>query len=213
MTRRAPIPFDPDAHGSAVHVHAAPQGETMLSQLIDAQDWHGTGDSHDAPRGTAKPLSNHQKWKLSDLAEAVYNYLRSQGELVGENVEGYRHRIAIKACGRRISQASHGDFKLIQAAFLKERGRVEAARRALAQAQATPQAIALHKIWELCSQTKTPTSTPHTLAARFYKGAQLGQLNTRQLWTLFYTIRNNANAKAGKGSPANRFKSKRRKSA
>lgn len=215
MSKRPFIPFDPDALGGCIHVHAAPKGVTMLSQVIDQADWHGDGadDVEPCTKGMAKPLSKHQKWKLSDLAESVYAFLRAQGQLKGEDATAYRHRIAIKACGKRISQAAHGDFKLIQAALLQERGRVEAARRALAQAAATPAAIAMRAIEQLCRKTNTPASHPHTMASRFYKGAELHALTARQLWTIYYTIQNNANAKAGVGSKENRFKNKRRKSA
>jgi hypothetical protein len=212
MTRRAPIPFDPDALSQGVHVHAAPQGAAMLSELVESHDWHGAGNDDDH-KGLSKPLSNHQKWKLSELAESVYAFLRDQGLLKGEDATAYRHRIAVKACGKRISQAAHGDFKLIQAALLHERGQAEAARRALAQAAATPAVIAMHALMKLCRETGTPTHAAGTMAARFYSGAELQDLTARQLWSIFYTVRNNANAKAGVGSKANRFKSKRRKSA
>jgi|GEM_PF-3589097 len=213
-TRKAPIPFDPDALSSGVVIHAALSGETMLSELVEAQDWHGDGSPPvECVKGLAKPLSNWQKFKLSDLAKSVYAYLRGQGQCQGEDGTAWRHRIAVAACGKRISQASHGDFKLIQAELLKERGRVEAARRTLAQAKATPAAIAMHNLMKLCRETGTPASHAHTMASRFYKGTELHDLNAKQLWTIFYTIRNNANNKAGVGSKANRFKNKQRKSA
>lgn len=214
MTRRAPIPFDPDALGGAVRVHGAVQGETMLSEVLESQDWQGESAApvESGAKGVARPLSNRQKWLLSDLAEAVYDFLRKQGELKGEDLKSYRRRIAEKACGKRISLASHGDYKLIQAALLTERGRLAEARGALVQAAATPAAIAMNAIMKLCRDTGTPTQHAHTLAARFYKGAELTALTDKQLWTVFYTIRNNANAKAGVGQKANRFKSKRRKS-
>ncbi|MHB1079792.1 MAG: hypothetical protein ACYC67_10330 [Prosthecobacter sp.] len=218
MTRRAPIPFDPDALGGGVLVHAAPKGETMLSEIVEAQDWHGDGNHAAAAvpavaKGLSKPLSNHQKWKLSELAASVYSYLRSQGELAGENLKDYRQRIATQACSKRISQASHGDFMLIQAAFLHERGRIEEAKRALVKAAGTAHAIAMNALRKLCADTQTPPSHAHTMAKRFYKGAALTDLTADQVWSIFYTIRNNANAKAGVGSKANRHKNLRRKSA
>lgn len=221
MNRPGLIPFDPDALGGGVHVHVAPEGVTMLSEIVEAQDWHGDGGEDGEPvmveaictKGLAKPLSNHQKWKLSELAASVYHYLRSQGELVGKDLKSYRRRIATQACRKRISQASHGDFMLIQAAFLHERGRIEEAKRALVKAAGTAHAIAMNALRKLCADTQTPPSHAHTMAKRFYKGAALTDLTADQVWSIFYTIRNNANAKAGVGSKANRHKNLRRKSA
>ena len=211
MSKPTFIPFDPDAHvRTGVVIHAAPLDGVTTGQAGSLS--HAT-HAEPAEKGTAKPLTNHQKWKLSELAESVYEFLRSLGELKGERLEAFRQRIAVNACGSRISHASHGDFKFIQAAFLNERGRAEAARRTLVQAQATPAKIAMHKLIDLCKQTNTPANYVHTLAVRFYKGAELHDLTAKQLWTLFYTVRNNANAKAGVGSKENRFKSKRGKAA
>lgn len=161
-------------------------------------------------KGVARPLSNWQKWKLSELSGSVYEFLSGQGGLVGESAEAFRHRIAEAACGRRISAAGQGDFKRIQAAFLEARGAVEAAARARQAAAMTPLRIAVHKLWELCARTNTPRQAAQTIAGRFYKGARVEDLTTpKQVWSVFYTVQNNANAAAGVGSKANRFKSRR----
>ena len=79
---------------------------------------------------------------------------------------------------------------------------------------ATALAIAKHKLWELCNKTHTPRHAAETIARRYNKGAGVEQLTTaKQVWCVFYTVQNNANAASGHGSAANRFKSKRRKSA
>lgn len=198
MSRPAPIPFDPDAFGGVSAV------QTALVAVSAPEA---------AEKGSAQPLTKRQKWRLSDLAESVYLFLQRAGQIQGEDLKAWRGRIAMEACGKRISQASHGDYKLIQAALLHARGREEDARRVQIQAKATPAAIALHQLRELCRETHTPLAYAETLAKRFYKGTPLQDLTARQLWTVVYTIRNNTNAKAGVGNAANRFKSKRRKSA
>lgn len=221
MSTRTFIPFDPDAHAaSGVVVSAPPAGETMLSQVIDAADWHGSGNDEcgmtnaECLKGVAKPLNNHQKWKLSELAESVYVYLKRRGELAGETLDGFRRRVAIAACGQRISHASHGDYRAIQAAFIDLQQGLEVKRQQLTDREATALAIAKHKLWELCAKTHTPRQAAETIARRFYKGVGVEQLTTaRQVWGVFYTVQNNASAAAGHGSAANRFKSKRRKSA
>jgi len=211
MSTRTFIPFDPDAHAVAgVTVSAPPAGETMLSQVIDAADWHAP--EAEVLKGVAKPLNNHQKWKLSELAESVYVYLKQHGELAGETLDGFRRRVAIAACGQRISHAVHGDYRAIQKAFIDMRQGLEVKRQQLTDREATALAIAKHKLWELCLKTHTPRHAAETIARRYNKGAGVEQLTTaKQVWCVFYTVQNNANAASGHGSAANRFKSKRRK--
>ena len=114
----------------------------MLSEVIDQQDWHlipgqeGQEDQKGQGPGTSKPLDNHAKWKLSELAERAYTLLKSRGLLAGETLEGYRRRIAIAACGKRISQASLGDRFVIQSAFLRERERAKEAAEAASVVEA-----------------------------------------------------------------------------
>lgn len=214
MTRRAPIPFDPDSAGGAVVVvHAAPQGELMLSQVIDQADWHGDGNDHtvngysndDSGPGTSKPLDNKAKWRLSDLAERAFKMLDARGLLAGEKLKDYRGRIAVAACGKRISDACIGDRLKIQAAFLREMGRAEEASRVMVKAKATATDIALFKIRELCGKRSYPEGYAERIAFRIYK-RPLDQLATKEVWTVFYSINNNANKRDRKGHEANRWK-------
>lgn len=210
MNRRAPIPFDPDSiGGAAVTVHAAPVGELMLSQVIDQGDWHG--DGNDAPAhdesgpGTAKPLDKHAKWRLSELAERAFDLLKSRGLLAGEDLKGYRGRIAVAACGKRISQACHGDRMKIQAAFLHEMDRAEEASRCAVKAKATAKDIALHKLKELSQKKHFSEAYAEGVAFRVWK-RPLAQLSAKEVWAVFYTLNNNASKRDGKGSEANRWK-------
>lgn len=193
--------------------HFDPDAITVAARTLPfigpppAQDDEGEADGP----GTSRPLTKRQKWLLADLARHVFDALRERGQLRGVSLEDWRHHIAVKACGQRISQASHGDYKRLQAAFLHEKGDEDGERRALVQAQSTPQGIALFKLRQTLKETNTPTAYAETLARRFYKGANLEDLTARQLWTLVFTVRNNASKTAGKGSPANRFKRRRAK--
>ena len=205
--RRAPIPFDPDsAGGAAVTVHAAPATETMLSELIAKGDWHmpeaePTGEGP----GTSKPLDKNAKWQLSKLAERAYDLLKSRGLLAGETLEGYRGRIAVAACGKRIRHAALGDRMKIQAAFLHEMDRAEEASRCAIKAQATGKDIALFKLKELCQQRQFPKAYADGIAWRVFE-MTLDQLSAKQVWKVFFTINNNANKRDGKGREPNRWK-------
>lgn len=210
-------PFDPDAIGGAVVVkHAPATGETMLSEVIEQQDWHapeaedvettGPGDlEKGSGPGTSKPLDNHAKWRLSELAERAYTLLKQRGLLAGETLEGYRRRISIKACGKRISQASLGDRMTIQSAFLKEMERAEEAAKAAMKAQGTARDIALFKLRELCEKRGYPANYGEVIAWRFYK-TRLQDLAAKAVWRVFFTVQNNANERDGKGNTNNRWK-------
>lgn len=199
MKTRRFTPFDTDAISTAEQASAftSPPPPDIAIE-----------DGPDGP-GTSRPLTRRQKWLLADLARHVFDGLVEKGKLLGVRLEDWRHHIAVKACGKRISQASLGDFKRLQAALLHEQGDIDGERRALAQAASTPQAIALFKLRELLNQTRTPTAYAETLARRFYKNGNLADLSAKQLWTLLYTIRNNANAARERGRQANRFKSRK----
>jgi len=187
-------------------VHATPKRELMLSQVIDQGDWHmpeakPTGEGP----GTAKPLDNTAKWRLSDLAERAFEMLKARGLLVGEELKGYRGRIAVAACGKRISQACLGDRMLIQAAFLREMDRAEEATRAVMKAQGTAKDIALHKLKELGLKKQFPKAYAEGVAWRVFK-MTLEQLSAKQVWAVFFTLNNNASKRDGKGNEANRWK-------
>ncbi len=207
MKPRTFTPFDPDSvGGAAITVHAVPTGETMLSEVIAQGDWHmpeaePTGEGP----GTSQPLDNTAKWRLSDLAERAFDLLKSRGLLVGEDLKGYRGRIAVAACGRRISQACIGDRMKIQAAFLHEMDRDEEASRCVVKAKATAKDIALHKLRELCREKQYPINYGESIAWRVYKRT-LAQLTAKETWKVFFTINNNGSQRDGKGCPANRWK-------
>lgn len=216
MSAQAFIPFDPDSIGGGVIVHAAPTGETMLSEVIAQEDWHmpeaedgETGRPGDAERGTARPLDNVAKWRLSALAERAYGLLKSRGMLAGETLEGYRGRIAVAACGKRIRHACLGDRMKIQGAFLREMERAEEASRCAVKAQATAKDIALFKLKELCERRQFPATYAAGIAWRVFK-LTLEQCSAKQVWKVFFTITNNANKRDGKGCEDNRWKKLKR---
>jgi len=206
-TRQAPIPFDADSIGGAyITVHAAPAEPLMLSQVIDQGDWHMP--EAEAGPGTARPLDKHAKWRLSELAERAYELLKSRGLVDGETLEGYRRRIAVAACGKRISQACHGDRMTIQAAFLREMDRAAEASRALVKSKSTAKDIALHKLAELLKQRSYPPNYGEGIALRVCK-VPLAQCSAKQVWFVFYSVNNNGNKRDGKGCEDNRWKKRK----
>lgn len=213
-------PFDPDSLAPArgwtadvvIDEVVDMNGQVMLSDVIAGLAEPEIPAKSEGP-GTSAPLDNKAKWKLSELAEATYNHLRGNGELKGERLEGFRRRIAIAACGRRISQACLGDRMLIQSAFLKIKGAVRQAAQAQAKAATTALDIALFKLREALKLTGLSESYAEGISRRIYKCPICALTSSKQVWTIIYTIKNNANAAAGKGNADNRFKSLKAKRA
>ncbi|MBB5037135.1 hypothetical protein [Prosthecobacter dejongeii] len=208
-------PFDPEPPSSKPYFDpASGTGPApMLSEILAAMPMESGEAPHpDDLKGTAKPLDNDAKWKLSDLAKRTYDHLKNAGEIpAGESLENFRRRVSVGACGKRISQACHGDRKLIQAAFLALKGQAGQAARAVAKAATTALDIAKHTLWAKVHELQLPPAYAETLSRRFYK-CDVAQIHSpKQVWSLMYTIINNANAASGKGSPNNRFKSAKAK--
>lgn len=199
--KTTPQPFDPDAIGGS---QTQP---LMLSDLLSQQQ----ADLPEAGPGTSAPLDNRRKGLLASLSRRAWLELRARGVVSeSETLEAFRGRIAEQACGRRIRCAVVGDYKLIQAALLSELGQHRAAQQAAAQAVSTARDIALAKLWQTVRQRKLNAGYAEGIAQRIYKRA-IAQLHTKELWTVIFTMTNNANARDGKGKASNRFKSLKQK--
>jgi hypothetical protein len=159
--------------------------------------------------GTSAPLSRRQKWQLSNLAEEAWLHLGRRDQLAGESLEDFRHRVAVEACGKRISAAGNGDYKAIQARFLVIFGESARAFDSAMKSETEGLRIAHQKLsTELLAQGLQP-GYAETIARAVFK-RPLASLHTKEVWKVFYTIRNRGNAKHGKGNAANRNKSQRR---
>lgn len=208
MSRPAPQPFDPDAlaRGYAADITADEvgtlEGGMMLSDLLKQH----AAELPEAGPGTSTPLDNRRKGILSQTARTVWLQLKARGAIDElETLEAFRGRVSIAACGRRIRCATVGDFKTIQAAFLREAGKPREAAKAAAKAVSTARDIAWAKLCEAIRRGNFTMAYAEGIAARVYKRA-LASLKANELWSVSYTLRNNANARDGKGKASNRFK-------
>lgn len=213
MKRPAFVPFDPDAlmqRGQGADICIDEVGHTpsgmMLSDLIAATKEPATAaPALEQGPGTSTPLDKQRRQKLGKLARGIWQRLHKLGA-VTETCDDWRHRIATTACGRRISAAVVGDFKLIQAALLHEAGQERAAQQATAKATTTAVDIARHKLAELCRLRSYPESYAEGIARRIFK-RPICALTSKQVWAVFYTVNNNGNSRDGKGRASHRFKS------
>lgn len=144
--------------------------------------------------GTSQPLSRRQKWMLSDLAEAAWLHLGLRDQLGGEPLDTFRHRIARSVCGRRISEAVNGDYKALEARFLSLRAESARAFESALKSETEGLRIAHHKLaTELRAHGLQP-GYAETIASAIFK-RPLGELHTKEIWKVFYTIRNRGKAK------------------
>lgn len=215
MSRPAPVPFDPDQLGQVTD-RAAPApssgGAVMLSDLLASLPATAEPATASGP-GTARPLSRDEKWQLTALARRTYQQLQQAGQIpAGQTEDAFRQTEAVKACQRRISEATAGDRMLIQAHFLRLKGSVREAQRATAKAASTATDIALHHLRQALAEGDKTEAYAAGIARRIFK-RELNELSHKEVWNVIYTVRNANNAAARKGSPNNRYKSLKAKRA
>jgi hypothetical protein len=207
MSMNALTPFDADAIAGQMPPANEPAEETQtLSQILATMP---APEPVDVPRGLSSPLDKRAKFHLSSLARQTFAVLARLGTLpIGEDLATFRRRISVAACGRRISEACLGDRMKIQAAFLSLTGDTRAAEVAQAKAVATAETIALFKLKTTCQTRGFSADYAEGIARRIYK-RPLYMLSAKEIWTVIFTVTNNANARDKKGNPEARFKSLR----
>jgi hypothetical protein len=186
------LPFDPDTYPTPL---AAAEAVTTPAPAVEDE------------RGLSRPLDNDAKWRLVRLAKDAWEAVGPEADF-----DTWRQAEARKATGGlSISEACVRHYRLIQAHFLRLKGAVEAARHAEQRAALQPLEIARNALRRQLAETKQDWQAARTIASRFYKGAALRDLTAKQVWSVVFTLRNNASAAAGRGKAANRFKAKRAK--
>lgn len=197
------LPFDPDAHAAQAQAtsYASPLAAVAAPALAPAED----------ERGLARPIDNDAKWRLVKLAKATLKVLIEAGEAEeGTCFDTWRQAEARKATGGpSISEASVRHYRLIQAHFLDLQKKHAAAALARQKAAVAALELARNALRTELLKSGQGWHAAQTLASRFYKGTHLRDLTAKQVWSVVFTLRNNANAAAGRGKAANRFKRKR----
>lgn len=143
-------------------------------------------DAIDRSCGTAR-LTSVQKQRLAMLSRQAF---AAQGRAVGETkFDLWRHEQAIKAVGRRISEALQADFLPLKAHFLNLLGKPVAAMQAHMRHETEPQRVALWKLARECEAKGLPLSYATTIC-RHQNRCRLEDASAKQLWRLVFTIRN-----------------------
>lgn len=95
------------------------------------------------------PLSNKQKSTLAIVARKAHV---KHGSFEDESFDDWRAREAVEACGKRISEASNGDYNTLLAHFENLAGNARAALDATMRADTDEHRQAMHVIDELLAQ-------------------------------------------------------------
>lgn len=137
-----------------------------------------------APDLVWQPLSARQRTGLALLAKRAW---RTWGR--GENEHAWRHAQTIKACGRRITEATQRDYLPIRAHFTDLLGQSDRALDDLLKHESEPHRIALHKLTQECSKRRLSLAYPAAICRRQYRCA-LDEASPQQLWRLLFTVKN-----------------------
>lgn len=140
--------------------------------------------SHYAPDLAWELLNKKQRQRLATLARQAW--LKSGRE---ETFDAWRHAQAIKACGRRITEAGQRDFLPLRAHFRDLIGRSDLALNDLLRAENEPQRIARHRLQIECQQRRLSLAYPESICQRQYR-CSLAEASAKQLWCLIFTVRN-----------------------
>ena len=139
------------------------------------------------------PLSRPQKTALVLFARTAFHHLAARtGE---DDFETFRKDEAIKACGRRISEARNSHFSALKSHFLNLAGEAGRAFDSAMREATNDQRIALNKLAEECAARGLDLKYPAAIAWNQFK-LPLDKCSAKQLWCLVFTIRNRKKALA-----------------
>ena len=141
------------------------------------------------PDASWKRLSRTQKMNLSILAAQAYAYQR----VSGVPVDQWRREEAIRACGVRISEATQAHWADLKSAFQVLAGSPEKAFNTQLRAGDNKRRIAMNKLTAACKERGLPLGYPAAVCLTQFK-CRLEEASAKQLWCLFYTVRNRRKA-------------------
>jgi len=156
------------------------------------------------------PLTNDQKRYLSQLASRAFRrqsaLARGRGAALADGAyEGlaasaaeakFRHAEVAAATGKvGLRCCSQDDYKLAEGHFLELLGQPGAALKAQVKAATETRRLIEYKITEACREFGFHLSYAAKICASQNHGRGLDDVEEKQLWHIFYTIRNRGNAR------------------
>lgn len=150
------------------------------------------------------PLSLEQKRIISQLARSAYEIKpdREAFELINSDLsatkcfEAWRHFEQGKACGvQSLRECTQAHYLRLKAHFESLGGRLVQARRTLNREAGSDARIALFKLREVLKTAGLDEAYAATICRSKYR-TELGHASAKQLWDIFYTIRNRSKKKS-----------------
>ena len=132
------------------------------------------------------PLTKEQKRDLSILARKAAT---AQGITGTKAIDAWRHEVALKACGHRISEATQRNWADIKSAFEDLAGRPEKAFQTQMRDGDNKRRVALYKLTQALSAKGLATTYAAAICRVQFK-CPLEEASAKQLWCLFYTVTN-----------------------
>lgn len=158
----------------------------VLKPIGDAKH----ADDADCPDAGWKPLTRHQKTRLVLLAKKGWESAKdTAGTAALLDFDAWRQEVAIRVCGCRISEARQEHWADLKAEFQSRAGDDAGAFRTQLREGDNKRRIAMHKLTEALAKKGLPVTYAAAICRTQYK-CSLDEASARQLWRLFYTVRN-----------------------
>jgi hypothetical protein len=158
-------------------------------KLQPIADRHHAADAA-CPDGGWKALTREEKKRLCMLAASA---AKARGlDLRGKTLDAWRAAESIKACGLRISEATHAHWADIKAHFECLGGQYEKAFETQLRDGDNKRRVAMHKLQNELAAKRLPPAYAESICRTQYK-VGLAEASAKQLWCLFYTVKNRKN--------------------
>jgi hypothetical protein len=142
-------------------------------------------------------LSAKERSCLAYLAKLAHAHL---GEKVrSESADEWRHRIVSEETDGRangLTEATNADFLNIRSRIFSEMGEGGKALQDAGRADDADRELALYKLMAACQETGVNFPAYPAAIAKTQFRCGLSSCSVKQLWNLFYTVRNRRNTKA-----------------
>ena len=148
-----------------------------------------------AVRGSElSPLKNEQKAAICMLAREAYDKL---GCRTGQDYTEWRHEQQHAACGKAsLCTATQKDYRALRGHFRALLGRTRAAFRDFVASETGDAGFVLAKLRHECKAASDVIAAPMEYVTKIarsrFKTADLSSLSAKQLWSLVFDIRRNA---------------------
>lgn len=140
------------------------------------------------------PLTNDQKATICILAQEGYDRV---GRLTGEEFDSWRHAQQEIACGRAsLCTATQKDYLALRGHFRALAGHTRSALRDFVASETNDSGYARKKLRHECRAAEDVIADPEnyvrSIARNRFKTGDLEALSSKQIWSLVFDIRRNA---------------------